>query len=189
MHRYFKEEIKESENNDEQGNVLCEIQQQSVRVQVQPNRNRFRFRTIPEEMSFSMQQTFKTPTKARKKQVEKGNVAPAIEHRTKFCPGCPIEVVDQGKNTKDPQQSCYCCGAKTKWQCLHCRFYFCMSYQATKRREEQLYYVKERQSASDEQCTITKIYGNTCFHLEHKEAIEAMTNKSKAGGDSDKENN
>ena len=81
MHRYFKEEIKESENNDEQGNVLCEIQQQSVRVRVQPNCNRFRCGTIPEEMSlFAPQQTFKTPTKARKKQVEKGNVAPAIEH-------------------------------------------------------------------------------------------------------------
>lgn len=86
------------------------------------------------------------------------------------CPGYPFEVVDQGTNTKDQRRWCYICGTKTKWQCIKCRFFFCLEYKESAKRTEQLYFTKERLHSKSTQ-EVTKVFGKTCFHIHHEKAI------------------
>jgi len=133
--------------------------------------NRVRFNnTIPEQMNFAPSKTFQTPTKARKRIIDKGMSTQHVLNQSKVCSGYPFEVVDQGTKTKDQRRSCYICGTKTKWQCIKCRFFFCLEYKHSSKRKEHLYYTKEKvQNNSNHE--VTKIYGKTCFHIHHENAI------------------
>lgn len=189
IYRHLKAEVKKSER----GSI---IPMQEIAIppagqrRAQPNRTRFRGRAVPVELQDIAAQTFKTPQKAKKKQIEQGAVDKVVEGRTECCPGLCYEVIDQGRGTSDQRQVCYRCGGKTKWRCLYCRFYFCMSYSKTKLKPEELCYAKEIESDKE----VTKIYGNTCFHVEHAKGIHLMKefiqnhNESPGVNSNDKEN-
>ena len=147
-----------------------------------PRRQRFQG-TVPEQMDFAPAQTFKTPKKAKKKQVDRGAAAAEVIQRVHQCTGYPFEVVCQKTNhnngaKKDPRRKCYVCKTKTKWQCIKCRFYFCMAYEETSTRNEQLYYTSEKEN-QDSNRNITRIFGKSCFHKAHESAIrEALTDQT-----------
>lgn len=162
---YFKEEIFEP---------LGELQPgaENVQEEVQTRRrNRVRFNGIvPEQLDFAPPKTFLTPTKARKRVIEKGNTDVQIINRTINCQGYPYEVVNNGTKAKDQRRECYSCGSKTKWQCIKCRFFFCMEYKESRQRKEELYYVKELEEVGGTR-ELTKIFGKSCFHRHHHEAM------------------
>lgn len=99
------------------------------------HRVRFNGNLVPEKLDYAKAKTFQTPTKAKKRVVEKGNVAKEIQQRTHNCTGLPFEVVDQGLGTKDQRRWCYVCGQKTKWMYVLCCFPFCVYYKETKKRK------------------------------------------------------
>ena len=132
------------------------------------------FGIIPDQANFIAKKTFQTPTKARRKQIEERKVSEAILHRVNACTGYPIEIVQQQEGSaKDPRRQCYICSTKTLWQCSKCRLYFCMTYKKNKKREEKLYYVREREGKECRE--ITKIYGKSCFHVAHEAALVCTT--------------
>ena len=89
-----------------------------------------------QEMDYAKPKTFYTPQKSQKKQVETGQlkVDQTVLDRRNTCTGCPVEVFCQevGANKTDPRRRCYICKDKTKWRCVKCRFYFCMTTKTTK---------------------------------------------------------
>lgn len=160
---YFKEEVFKP---------LAELQPGVENVQqVQRRPTRVRHNGIvPDQLEFAPPKTFLTPKKARRRVIEKGNGDKQIMKRTLNCQGYPYEVVDNGNKAKDPRRACYNCGAKTRWQCVKCRFHFCMEYKASGKREEKLYFVKELEKVGGTR-EITKIYGKSCFHRHHHTAM------------------
>ena len=174
IYRIFKAEVQKAESEKENNNGN---HQQQALVSHRQRRTRVRgFTAVPEQMDFlavSAERTFKTPTKAKKKLIDKGNVPQMILERTHKCTGYPFEVVSQkeGSGKKDPRQRCFVCKTKTQWQCVKCHFYFCMSYKKNSNRDEKLYYVKGKESKHSNQ-EFTKIYGKTCFHSAHETALQ-----------------
>ena len=167
MYKKFKDEVQKDNNKE---NHLDETS----------NTHRVRraraqgFGIIPDEASFLARRTFETPKKARRKQIEKGTASEAILQQCNKCTGFPVEIVQQKEGSgKDPRRECHICRTKTAWQCSQCRLYFCMSYKKNKRRDEKLYYVREKEGAIDSR-EITKIYGKSCFHVAHEAAFIQM---------------
>ena len=179
IYKIMKEKVESESTTSSNENQVEEVRQ--------PLTRRARFQgTMPEKMSFGSNQTFLTPKKARKKQVDKGAAASEVIQRLHQCTGYPFEVVCQqvqgnsnNNSKKDPRRKCYLCKAKTKWQCIKCRFYFCMVYKQTNDREGNLYYTNEKENEDSNHNNITKNFGKSCFHIAHEKAIrESLTNKS-----------
>jgi len=169
--QYGEDELERIKRDRERSRSGRQRQRQPLREV--PRRVQFQGTTVvPEQMDFASKKTFKTPQKKKKKQIEtEGKVAESVMNRIHTCTGFPMQVVSQNEgSTKDPRRSCYICGSKTKWQCINCRFYFCMATKKTAQREQQLYYVKEKENVEDSQSS-TKIYGKSCFHAFHESAI------------------
>ena len=106
--------------------------------------------------------------------IDKGEVDDVITKRRKECTGFPFEVFCQkvdDSNTKDVRQICYMCQNKTKWQCIKCRFYFCMHTKEIKNRPADFYEKEEKENTKCNRKKTTKIYGKSCFHAAHEEAI------------------
>ena len=169
MYSYFNNEIK----NLSQGYNTSDVQQQPARMRQSGTRFQqvsSNGKAVTNKLDYAPCKTFQTPTKARKRNIEKGQVTKQVQHRTEHCSGHPFEVVDQGLKTKDQRRACFICKTKTKWMCSKCRFYFCMDYKKTSNRDEHLYYTKEKkQEGSDDE--MTKIYGKTCFHICHEKYL------------------
>ena len=136
--------------------------------------------TVPSPMQFAPKPTFKTPKKARKKMINKGDVDKNIIQRMKECTGFPYEVFcqqTQQTKTKDPRQACYLCGAKTKWQCINCRLYFCLTTKDKKHQPAQYYITNEKENTDCNREDVSRIYGKSCFHVAHEEAIQTKLRK------------
>ena len=168
QYQYFKAEVERL--SDPLALSHQEASNQQTRDQSRPQRVRFRGQPVEENLDYAMARTFQTPSKAKKRMIENGKGCKEVQFKTVNCTGCAFEVVDQGLGTKDQRRACYHCGAKTKWQCIKCHFYFCMDYKGTNKRDEHLCYLKQRKNKdSNEQ--VTKFFGKTCFHLAHENAI------------------
>ena len=171
------EELSECSSRTRNGEVL----QDRTNLPQRRQQRRVRFNdstTVPQQMDFAPDKTFHTPVKAKKKQMDRGTTKEQVLQRTKNCTGFPFEIYCQaeGSEGKDPRRECYICSTKTKWQCINCKFYFCMSNKASKKREEQFYFVKQKDSASTNHET-TRIYGKSCFHVAHEGAIRDKLNQ------------
>lgn len=131
---------------------------------------------IPEKMTFAVKPTFKTPKRGKRQQIEGGKANHHIIERTTECTGFPYEVVSQttdSTSSKDIRHKCYICGTKTKWQCLRCRFYFCMGGRSeTQNRTDQLYTTSEKENQGSTSENITKVYRKSCYHVAHEAAIK-----------------
>ena len=165
------------------GETTMSGNQNQIAVPEPVRRARFKG-TLPEKMNFAPSRSFLTPKKARKKQVERGVVSQEVIECVHQCTGYPVEVVCQqvqgnsnNQAKKDPRQRCYLCKNKTKWQCIKCRFYFCMTYKETASREESIYYTNEKENRDSKNHGITKIFGKSCFHTAHEKAISATLKK------------
>ncbi len=93
--------------------------------------------TLPVLMDFAPSRTYKTPKKASLRKVAEGQLDPMIIHHSQNCSGFPFEIVDHDEGNKqlvgkDVWHKCVRCGAKTKWYCINCKHFFCMSYQKNK---------------------------------------------------------
>ena len=165
------------ENDDQHHHHHHQQQQQSRPRRVQYSGSS----TVPEPMEFVPVRTFNTPLRARRKQIQRGTVHEDVLHRSQNCSGFPYEVICQqeGSNRKDPRRRCYLCSAKTKWKCIKCKFYFCMTAgMKSKKRDEHLYYHKEKENP-ESNTEITQVLGKSCFHIFHEHAIQAaLTNDS-----------
>ena len=130
-------------------------------------------------MDFASAKTYQTPLKARRRQIERGDIDSSVLDQAKSCTGFPCEVLcqDEGSSKKDPRRYCYICQEKTKWQCINCRLYFCMSSKKTSKRDAQCCYIKEKESINSDQVT-TRIYGKSCFHNFHENAIRDVINRN-----------
>ena len=104
--------------------------------------------------------------------MKKGEIDDVVAERTHNCTGFPYEVMSQDKDNtgEDPRRRCYLCDSKTRWKCIKCRFYFCMSCKPNNNRDELYYFNQEKENIdSTEEATI--IYGKSCFHIAHEPAI------------------
>ena len=163
----LRDEADKLEKSDEI--VQAEIQGPSVTRRV-----RFQNQGIlaAQRINFVPQKSFNTPRKKQKRQIESGHIAKAVVERTHNCTGFPVEVIcpEVGKKKDSVRQRCYICKSKTRWRCLHCHFYFCMSSKKTATRESQLYFDEEKENVkSPNQKTL--IYGKSYFHEAHEDAV------------------
>ena len=180
---YFKQEMNKIENPE---SVLRNHEENSrLGRPSRPQRVRFDNRAVEDKLDYAFARTFDTPARSKKRIIDKGNATSMVQVRKDNCTGFPFEVVDQGLNTKDPRRTCYICRAKTKWMCIKCRFYFCLDYRKTSNRQEHLCYTKEKESSTGNK-EITKIFGKTCFHIGHEDALRQTM---LCQGVSSKENN
>jgi len=174
LHRILQVEVNSAKNGDKENQGT----QDTVLVTQPEERLRRRVRaqglsTVPDHLSFAHARTFETPKKQQVQRLQAGNLDTTIVERSNSCTGYIIEVIQQKEGSKsDPRQRCAICKTKTAWQCMKCRLYFCMSYKKNKSRQERLYYIKERKS-KDSHATSTKIYGKSCYHYFHEEAIRS----------------
>ena len=157
-----------------------QILKKRVSKHVQLDTKYFSLKRVPSK-------TFQTPAKNKRKIIQEGRGATEVQHRTDHCSGFPFEVVDQGVGTKDQRHKCFICGSKTKWMCIKCRFYFCMDYKGTSKRDEGLVYAREQKAKSSSE-TIVKIYGKTCFHVAHDAALRNVLTCQIIPGQEDQSN-
>ena len=174
MYAIFKKEAEEYDENEE---VNDENNANLPRHRERQRRVRFQNNVIPENMDFAPEKIYHTPLKAKKKQMQRGDVCFKVLDRAKKCTGFPCEMIcqNEGSNKKDPRRQCYVCKAKTKWQCINCKFYFCMASKKNSNRDAHFYYIKEKENANSNSET-TRIYGRSCFHVFHEEAIRDALN-------------
>ena len=129
IYSILKKEAEEDggENDNDENDDPNQQQHQRQR------RARFNNNMVPQKMDFASAKTYQTPLKARRRQIERGEIDVSVINRSKTCTGFPCEVLcqDEGSGKKDPRRACYICKAKTKWQCINCRLFFCMSSKKT----------------------------------------------------------
>lgn len=165
----------EEEENEVQGNSRRALRSAAI------NGSR------PEPLPEAIKPTFKTPKRGKKEKIEQGKAPAFIIERTHECTGFPYElycesVSGTGTDRATPRYRCYICKNKTRWQCMKCRFFFCMSGNEAKDRPEEYYSVAEKENKMSDSKTLTKIYRKSCFHKAHAKAIEkefhAFNNKA-----------
>ena len=163
-------------NENEQPGQVQNPQQQATNRR--PRRVRFhRTSLTPEPMGFATIKTGHTPLRNKRKQVLTGAVNDQIAERTIHCTGFPFEIIcqDEAKQkannskTLDSRRRCYICNTKTKWQCLKCKFYFCMTVNKAAARKRQLYQENSNNNT-------TRIIGKSCFHVGHEKAMNDAMN-------------
>ncbi len=158
--------IMNKENGGNQKVALVSPEQRTRRTKAKG------FSTVPTMLSSAYAQTFKTPVKAKMKQIEKGNIDVDVLERIKSCTGQIVEVVQQVEGVQnDPRHQCYVCKTNTPWQCQKCHLYFCMKYTASRTRKEQLYYIPVRDPSDPTNRSHNKILGKSCYHSFHEAAI------------------
>ena len=75
----------------------------------------------------------------------------------------------------DPRRGCFVCKKKTRWQCLKCHYYFCVTTQA-----KDYWYLCEKVSIEKDE-NITRILRKSCYHKHHFGAIQAGLNSVISG--------
>ena len=135
-----------------------------------------------EEMEYANPKTFNTPQKCQQRQIQTGElkVGQEVLDRTRNCTGFPVEVFCQevGGDKKDPRRRCYVCKMKTKWKCVNCRFYFCMTTKKVNNRDALFYFTQEKENI-DCSHEVTQVYGKSCYHVAHEGAIQEHFKKAR----------
>ncbi len=148
--------------------------QAAVRQSKRPRRKKYN-NVIPDPMEFAPAKTFKTPKKNVLQRIENESADVTVINRTKQCTGFPFEIIDHDEGKKkgrDVRRICVRCKAKTKWFCIKCRQFFCMTYK--KENDGELYYTVQKENDKEGSREITKIYGKACFHIRHPAMQDAM---------------
>ena len=115
---------------------------------------------------FGGSRSYHPPKRARKKQIERGEVDENIVQRTSNCPGFPTEMLSNNKK-QDVRLKCYICKGKTKWYCKGCHFAFCMTTKHTIHRTKEVYYEHEKENITSSR-EVTRFYGKSCYHKHHE---------------------
>ena len=111
-------------------------------------------------MDFTTTKSYLTPLKARKCQIDQGDVDAKVLDQSHCCTGFPYEVLcqDEASSKKDSRRECHICRSKTKWQCVNCHLYFCMASKKNNKQEGQCYFIKEKESVDSDK-KVTCVYG------------------------------
>ena len=180
LKKQAEESEKNKEVNDENANPNPNPNQQQRQHQRRARFNNQDYNNVvPEKMDFATAKTYLTPLKARKRQIDRGAINSKVLERSRTCSGYPCEVIcqDERNPTKDARRECHMCRTKTKWQCVNCHLYFCMSSKTNNKREGKCYFVKEKESKKSDK-EVTRIYGKSCFHKFHEDAIQGILSSS-----------
>ena len=187
IHLVFKKEAENFDSlGDQQRSCSATLSDESTRKR--PRRATFMDTgTIPTKLEFTSPKTFDTTQRYKKKRISQGEVPQHIQDRTQNCIGYPVEVLSndekrdkdkselakkEGKDTYkvDARRKCFVCDKKTKWYCIGCKLFFCL----TNKDDSNLLYFEEKQSTDASAPTVTKVFRNSYFHIKHEAAMKQM---------------